>query len=213
MTRAVRQGFATAGGLRSLVEVARRPVVLEEFPVWLRPALTRARLGTVSALALAIAMVTGYRAWHVQQQTEALIRQRTTLLTQVPPAPVVQESSTVDFAMELPVVAPVTEVVAELHRSAVEHKVSVQDVQINRVPASRTQLGQAELDVQMTGAYPALKDVIRDTVGRGRYVSVRRLNLKVLQRVPGMAPTLQGDVAIILWERPLLGPTSGAKAD
>jgi Tfp pilus assembly protein PilO len=112
----------------------------------------------------------------------------------------------VDFTAELPAVIDVAPVVAELQRSASSEGVVMQEVQSLPKEATETQLAATELMVQLRGAYPGIKNVLRDVLGRYRHVTVRRLSI----RKSGAPQNLQADVLLVLWGRPVPSRTEPA---
>jgi hypothetical protein len=114
-----------------------------------------------------------------------------------------------DFVQSLPALPPEPgAVVSQLQRACRAAGVTLLSVAVAQHAASPTDLGRLDLDVEMKGPYPGIKQVLVETLERHASSTVRTLRMRN-DAAPNM---LQANVVVSLWARPAMGAAPGASS-
>ncbi|HEX6705224.1 MAG TPA: GspMb/PilO family protein [Albitalea sp.] len=103
-----------------------------------------------------------------------------------------------DFTQSLGPATPPAMVVQELQRACAQAGVVLASLQMQERAASAEQLGRSDFAITLRGAYPAIKQVIKQVVERFPSLAVQRMRMR---RAQGPAD-IESSVTLSLWSAP-----------
>jgi len=119
----------------------------------------------------------------------------------------VDEPRQVDFVHGLPGAVDVQSAVATVSRAAADASVALTSVQLQSRAGTPELLARTDLVVQARGAYPKLKQVISDVLGRYPNATLNHLNL----RRNGPLDQAEATVVFGMWGAPMARSAPGAR--
>jgi len=159
-----------------------------------------------TGVAVVLAIGGGHAWWRAVMQAKAAQAQaiaEAALQAARASEPAVTAQNLGDFTARLPSTLNTEPTLAKLQRSCTQADVKLLGVQVQHRAGTAEQLARAELSVSLRGRYPAIKQVLGETLSQQANLTLHRLSIRAL--ADGAAPPgeVEASMQLTLWGAPL----------